>query len=88
MQRKMKLIRKLLEHTEMSQTEDPLPVPEIAEYSEAEVHYHLHLCKEAGYLIISTIQFHNPERTDTTISRMTWAGHEALDAMRQETPAC
>ena len=83
MQRKMKLIRKLLEYTEMSPTEDPLPIPEINDYSEAEVHYHLELCEEAGYLMLYQPISEGPERRFRGILRMTWAGHEALDGMRQ-----
>ena len=37
-QRKMKLIRKLLEYIEISNTEERLPVPEFRDYSEAEVY--------------------------------------------------
>ncbi len=49
MQRRTKLIRKLLECVEMSQTEDAIPIPEIEGYSEVQVHYHTGLCK-AGRL--------------------------------------
>ena len=48
MQRRTKLIRKLLECVGMSQTEDAIPIPKIEEYSKAQIHYHTGLCKEAG----------------------------------------
>ena len=83
MQRKMKLIRKILEYVERAQTEESLPAPEFEDYTEAQVHYHLGLCEEAGYLAL-----HQPRSTEQRrfpgILRMTWAGHEALDSMRGE----
>ena len=82
MQRRMKLIRKLLEYVEMSATEERLPIPEFQDYSEAEVHYHLTLCEEADYLIPHPPQMSDSVRRPVGISRLTWAGHQALDAMR------
>ena len=82
MPRKMKLIRKLLEYMEVSNTEERLPVPEFRDYSEAEVHYHLGLCEEAEYLVLYQPESNNPIRRFGGISRLTWAGHEALDVMR------
>lgn len=82
MQRKMKLIRKILEHVEMSTTEERLPVPEFNDYSEAKVHYHLGLCEEAEYLILYQTEFDDHKRRFAAITRLTWEGHEALDAMR------
>ena len=51
MQRKMKLVHKLLEHLERRHDDDPIPLPEIDGYSEEQVHYHVGLCVEAGYLV-------------------------------------
>ena len=83
MQRKMQLIRKLLEHVEMSQTENRILVPEIQDYSESEVHYHVGLCEEADFLVIFHCQYEpEPGRRFPGISRLTWKGHEALDSMR------
>ncbi|MDE2785713.1 MAG: DUF2513 domain-containing protein [Chloroflexota bacterium] len=82
MQRKMKLIRKILEYVEVSTTEERLPVPEFRDYSEAEVHYHLGLCEEAKYLVLYQPETDDPIRRFGGISRLTWAGHETLEAMR------
>ena len=88
MQRKMKLLRKLLEHIEMSQTEDRIPVPEMEGYGEAEVHYHVGLCEEADFLVILHSQHESePGRRFSGISRLTWKGHEALDSMRRSKPS-
>lgn len=83
MQRKMKLIRKILEYFERPQTEESLPVPEFEDYTEAQVHYHLGLCEEAGHLVLYQPGSTEPRRFPG-IRRMTWAGHEALERMREE----
>ena len=57
MQRKMQLIRKPLEHVEMSQTENRILVPEIQDYSVSEVHYHVGLGEEADFLVIFHRQY-------------------------------
>ena len=85
MQRKMKLIRKLLEYAEMTHTEDRLPIPEFDDYSEAQVHYHLGLCEEAGYLVLYQPDSYGPARRYAGITRLTWAGQEALDALRLQS---
>ena len=82
MQRKMPLVRQLLEYTEMQNTEERMPAPEFDGYSEAEVHYHLGLCEEAGYLILHPPAQGGPPRRFGGITRLTWKGHETLDAMR------
>ena len=82
MQRKMKLVRRLMEYVEMSQTEDTLPVPEMDEYSETEVHYNLGLCQKAGYLVLIQEPTASHQRRFQGIERLTWAGHEALEKMR------
>ena len=82
MQRKMKLIRKLLERVEMSQSEDAIPIPEFDDYTEAEVHYHVGLCHEAEYMVVYLPRVEEPGRRFQGIIRLTWAGHEALDSMR------
>ena len=87
MQRKMKLTRKLLEYVEMSNTEERLPVPEFREYREAEVRYHLGLCEEAGYLVLYQPETNDPIRRFGGVSRLTWSGHEALNAMRASNSA-
>ena len=82
MQRKMKLIRKLLEYLEMSQTEEFLPVPEIDGYTEAQVHYHIGLCQQAGYLLAIDPPSVINLRRYGGITSLTWEGQEALDRMR------
>ena len=78
----MKLVRRLMEYVEMSQTEDMLPVPEMDEYTGAEVNYNLGLCGEAGYLALGQPQTAGQRRRFPGTSGLTWAGHEALEGMR------
>ena len=77
MQRKMKLICKLMAYVEACNKESSLPVPELAEYSEAETHYHVGLCQEAGYMMVGSVDY-SPDgrRRFSSIERLTWAGHE------------
>ena len=86
MQRKMKLIRKILEYVESSQEEETLPVPGFDDFSEAEIHYHVGLCEEAGYLTaIQPRPVNNPHRFGGIV-QLNWEGHEALDRMRGPEP--
>lgn len=50
MQRKMEPIERLAAYVEVQPTEEPVPVPDMPGYSEADVHYNIGLCAEAGYL--------------------------------------
>ena len=84
MRREMGLIRRLLEYVETSETEDPLPMPEMQGCTRAQVQYHVRLCEEAGYLTtVRTLKPQGPGRFGD-IARLTWEGHEALDRMRRE----
>ncbi len=83
MQRKMKLIYKLLEHLERRHDDDPIPLPEIDGYSEEQVHYHVGLSVEAGYLVAGAATSTPEGRRFATLERLTWTGHEALDKKRR-----
>ena len=82
MRRKMKLLRKILEHVEMSENEDAIPPPEFEDYTEGQVHYHIGLCEEAGYLVVYQPEVSTQKRRFPSIARMTWSGHEAVDKLR------
>ena len=83
----MRLIHKLLEHVEMQQTEHPTPVPEIDGYGEEQVHYHVGLCQETGYIAVRHPTADSSPRRFPGIERLTWKGHEALDGMRADRAA-
>lgn len=78
----MRLIHKLLEYVERRHDDDPVPLPEIDGYSEEQVHYHVGLCVEAGYLVAGPVTDTSEGRRFATLERLTWAGHEELDKKR------
>ncbi|MCY4655045.1 MAG: DUF2513 domain-containing protein [Dehalococcoidia bacterium] len=80
MKRKMKLIRKILEFSEeYFDGANRLPVPEMKDYSDSQIEYHVRLCLEAGYLRADT----RNEGSVYAIYGLTWQGHELLDQLRQ-----
>lgn len=84
MQRKLKLIRKILEYTERELRDDPIPVPEFDDYNDLHVQEHLELCSEAGFLILGLPTRYEGKNYYSSIHRLTWAGHDQLDRLRKE----
>ena len=82
MKRKMKLIRKLLQYAENNATGILIEAPEYRDYSDEEVHYHIGLCIEAGYLHANQKVASDPARY--LIRNLTWRGHEELERLNQE----
>ena len=84
MQRKSKLICKILDYVERTQTNGPVAPPEFDDYNAVEVHYHIGLCVEAGYIVADKPGLYDGHRVFPAIHRLTWGGHEALDILRRE----
>ena len=82
MKRDMRLICQLLAHVECKQTEGPVEIPTIQDYSEGQVHYHVGLCIEAGYIDAAKPGMYSAGRRFSSIHRLTWQGHNALDDLR------
>ncbi len=82
MRRQMKLICKLLAYAESNPGEAAQAVPEIPGYSEAEVHDHVALCNEAGYLEVGRPGIYPQGRRFSSIIRLTWRGHDALQELK------
>ena len=82
MRRKMKLIRAILEYVEQDPNVGNVAPPEIDGYSEAQIHYHILLCKQAGYLDAGEIKLARAGLQCDFIHWLTWAGHEELDRLR------
>ncbi|MDE0330126.1 MAG: DUF2513 domain-containing protein [Anaerolineaceae bacterium] len=83
----MDLILRLLEYAEDNETYEPIAAPRFDDCDTREIHYHLRLCQEAGYLRVKKHPWTgaphaNPKYTRYNIVELTWAGHEALEAMR------
>jgi hypothetical protein len=54
-------------------------------YDKAAVAYHFQLLHEAGLLEANLLTLERFGAVDGTISRLTWSGHEFLDATRSDT---
>jgi len=80
MKRDMNLIRLLLLETE---GEDPKP--DLSAFSEDHRVYHSALLIEAGLVHGQIIEDGSGQPAGTVILRLTWAGHEFLDAARNDT---
>jgi len=80
MKRDMDLIRLLLLATEGEE-----PKPDLSGYTEAQLVYHSALLIEAKLVHGSSIEDANGEIRTTITARLTWAGHEFLDAARNDT---
>ncbi|MYE07109.1 MAG: DUF2513 domain-containing protein [Chloroflexi bacterium] len=79
MKRYMALILEILRFTERQcGDEHMIQPPEIDGYTPRQVHYHVGLCGEAGYLHVQA----SSKRGEFFIQSLTWQGHEELDKHR------
>jgi len=79
MKRDMNLIRLLLLETEGEE-----PKPDLSAFSEDRRLYHSALLIEADLVHGQIIEDSNGQPAGTVILRLTWAGHEFLDAARND----
>ena len=79
MKRYMDLIVAILRYAEEKGNGVELDPPNFEDYTEAQVNYHVILCKQAKYLLVSTTHSYPPEHK---IKQLTWDGHEFLDQNR------
>ena len=83
MQRNQTLIREILKYVEGHEGSHMLAAPKLDGYSDEQIHYHIGLCVEAGYLEAQPLNTLGASYTMyPRINHMTWHGHEALDSMR------
>jgi len=86
--RDMEVVRKLLMFFEGKETPEAVEPASIAVpgFDKAEVHYHVLLMCEAGLLVHERIESSTtPSRlVDALPFTLSWAGHEFLDAARDE----
>jgi hypothetical protein len=80
MKRDMDLIRLLL-----LQAEGERPAPDLSAYTEEQQVYHSALIIEAGLVHGEVISGGDGQLRATVILRLTWKGHEFLDAARNDT---
>jgi len=85
MKRDMDLIRKILLKLEEFLTDDDIEKIQLDGYSPEQIIYHVFLLEEAG-LIRAKILFGSGTTApvDYVIFGLTWAGHDFLDACREE----
>ena len=79
------MIQCILEYLEEHGNGVPIDIPKLECYTPKQVNYHVRLCgeNEAGYMTV--LETGGGEVIG--MSRLTWAGHNALDALRQnKTP--
>ena len=79
MKRDMDLLRSLLLKVEEQPFNGPFPIIEIQGHSKDEVAYHARLAQEAGF-----VEAHFSMSGDFFVRRLTYAGHEFLDAARED----
>ncbi len=80
MKRDMDIIRLIL----MQQETGEAP-PDLAKYPEDLVVYNVALMKDAGLLVAEIREGYGGSPRGAAIIRMTWAGHDFLDAARDDT---
>ena len=80
MKRDMNLIRELLLHIENSNDGRSCLVFPPKDYSAEETDYHLLLLRDAGFIEANVAE--SFDGTSISVKRMTWEGHDFLDAIR------
>ncbi|MGA3094330.1 MAG: DUF2513 domain-containing protein [Dehalococcoidales bacterium] len=81
MKRDMDLIRQMLLAIEAEPSGWAPDKLEIPNYTQEQINYHAVLLGEAGLAIVGDIS--TGENPAAMVSRLTWAGHEFLDASRE-----
>ena len=83
MKRDMDLVRQILMEIEKASTFTQEIELRIPPYSAEEIYYHVQLLDEAG--LIESVKFVDRARIEIYPLRLTWEGHEFLDAARDDT---
>ena len=83
MKRTLSLIRWLLEHVEQKTATTYSDVPSCKKYGTEQVHYHVGLCLQAGYLDARPISGAEESFVRYEIGSLTWTGHNALESIRK-----
>ena len=85
MKRDMELIRKLLMMIEDSPDAYAPEITEAEGYSSDMVDYHKALLVDAGLVVGSEGQMMGKQSPCVDLTRLSWAGHEFLDAAKEDT---
>ena len=82
MKRDMTLIQAILTHTENICYGNWCEPPTFPNYSDRQVHYHVSLCQQAGYLEAQKTTGADAPYHRFVLRNLTWSGHEALERLR------
>ena len=84
MQRDIDLVRKILLGLEMEKTSPEMVELEVKGHPQPEVHHHLTVMMEAGLIYGQEFSHERVNDTIWMYVRLTWRGHELLDAARDD----
>jgi hypothetical protein len=84
MKRDMNLVRAILLAIEASPSGDAPSDLKIEGYAEQQINYHVYVMIEAGLVEGSDVTTFGSPGPEAIASRLTWAGHEFLDAARDD----
>lgn len=82
MKRDMDLVRDILIEIENGKLSE---AKQIGNYDKESVLYHIQIMNEAGLLLANFISESTRDIVDARIDRLTWKGHDFLDAARDDT---
>jgi len=85
MKRDMDLIRKLLLKIEERIDADLIHEIEVEDYDNDLIEYHLELLQDTGLIIANFQKMSNGSRMFHSVERLTWKGHEFIDAARDDS---
>ena len=85
MKRDMDLIRAILLLVEVESSGYAPQNLEVEGYTQEEIGYHISLLGEAGLAVVHDVTDFGSKSPTGKIIRLTWAGHEFLDAARERT---
>lgn len=85
MKRDMDLIRAIAFHVEKSDGNLQSSEIDLDSYTTDQIGYHCALLAEAGLIVADAIYERDSQFPELLIQRLTWAGHEFVDAARNDT---
>lgn len=85
MKRDWDTIREILLKSEELETDATLTLSDFDVSRHGEIAYHVKLLDESGLIKVSIIEYYGDSGIHFDLGRLTWSGHELLDAIRNDT---
>ncbi len=85
MKRNWDTLREILLATENLEPKETLTLSKFDTSRAHDISYHVELLEEAGLVYANLTKTMSPGPTDFSLNRLTWHGHELLDAIRDES---